>query len=327
MEDIQRALFVLVRHGRTAGNDKNIYRGWSNAPFAQLDDDGRQDAREAGIFVRGLDLDFGAIITDDLDRTSESAQIVADILGLKEIIHDKRLRPINVGDFTGESKDEHPLEEYQNDKAKKIPGGTSINEFNKVQAKVFQDIMELIAEIKKPVLVVGHGSNASFLNNATSKHQVGYEGITDPGGVMAFDKDGIAPLLKKREKKQAELLSQAEVLYMSAEEIGNPKGAHCDDCIMFIGEKDADGKCGAVAGKIKAHGVCGLYVHGEPNKLVQIGTLSKETAGYIDDGPTHCETCKYFGGEGKCAKVENTPLKIEAGGCCNSYESKERDKK
>lgn len=316
-------LFILIRHGRTAGNEKNLYRGWSNAPFAQLDDNGRQDAREAGIFVKGLDLDFAAILTDDLDRTKESAKIISDILGGKEIISDKRLRPINVGDFTGKNKDEHPLEEYQEDKNKKIPGGDSINVFNRQQVSVFDDILQLIVKLKKPVLVVGHGSNASFLNNATSKNKVGYEGITNPGGVMAFDKDGIIPLLKKREPKEVELLDQAEVLYMSAEEIGKSKGAHCDDCIMFIGEKDADGKCGAVAGKIKAHGVCGLYVFGEPNQLVKIGTLSKETAGYTDDGLTHCGTCKYFGGEGKCAKVKNEPKKIEFGGCCNAYEKKE----
>ena len=80
------AIFHLARHGRTAGNEKDIYRGWSNEKFAQLDDAGKDDARESGIFLKGLGIDAPIIITDNLDRTMESAQIIAKILGIPEVI-------------------------------------------------------------------------------------------------------------------------------------------------------------------------------------------------------------------------------------------------
>jgi hypothetical protein len=111
-------------------------------------------------------------------------------------------------------------------------------------------------------------------------------------------------------------LDKAVVLYMDAAAIAKPKGAHCDDCIMYIGTEEASGRCGAVAGVIQPLGVCGLYVFGEPNNFKESGHLSKKVAGYIDDGPTHCGTCKYFNGKDACRKVEGV---IEFGGCCNYW--------
>lgn len=197
-------LFALGRHGRTAGNEDNVYRGWSNEDFAQLDAAGRNDAREEGIYLKGTGLNFSFIITDDLDRTFETAQIIASILGIKEesIIRDKRLRPLNMGDWTGKSKEKHPVTEFMKNRSKVIPGGESLNTLNKRQSKVFSDIMETISKTGKPILVIGHGTNAGFLHTHFNKKdgiEPGYEGLTHPGGVSVFTKDGITPVFKKRE--------------------------------------------------------------------------------------------------------------------------------
>lgn len=194
-------LFFMARHGRTAGNEKNVYRGWSNEAFAQLEGDGRNDAREAGYFILSTGIKFPLIIVDDLARTQESAQIIGDILGISEIVTDKRLLPLNMGDLTGKSKEKYPLDDYLKHPKKMIPGGESLDTFNNRQAKVFSDILEAVAQIHKPILVVGHGSNASYLYHKVNKggSEVGYEGMTKPGGVMAFTKDGLAAIFKKRE--------------------------------------------------------------------------------------------------------------------------------
>lgn len=197
-------LFVLGRHGRTKGNEDNNYRGWSNEDFAQLDTAGRNDARDEGVFLRNTGLKFALIITDDLDRTVETAKIIASILGIREenIIQDKRLRPLNMGDWTGKNKDKHPLNEYMKDKNKKIPGGESLNMMNKRQSSVFGDIMETIAKTKILPLVVGHGTNAGYLHssfNQKDSAEPGYEGLTHPGGVSVFTKNGITPIFKKRD--------------------------------------------------------------------------------------------------------------------------------
>lgn len=228
-------LFFLGRHGRTAGNDKNLYRGWSNDEFAQLDADGRTDAREQGIFLQRAGLNFPIIITDTLDRTNDTARIVADILGVKEIIQDARLGPIKMGDYTGLSKEKHPLTEYMNNRGKKIPGGESMKEFDYRQSKVFADIAETVSKIRKPVLVLGHGSNASYLYHNVNKggKEVGYEGLTLPGGVSLFTRDGITPIFKKREGSPQLYKDGTDVSgFVTADENRPPR--ECWNCRSYV---------------------------------------------------------------------------------------------
>lgn len=200
-------LFFVVRHGRTQGNEKDIYRGHSNAPFAQLDANGREDVREAALYLKKIEPDVPLIISDDLARAKETLEILADILDIRETDTDKRLRPLDVGDFTGQAKEEHPLDEYVNNPSKKIPGGESMNQFDKRLAGVFADMMELIEKLKKPIIIVGHGSTISFLHNnfkggtfnADDKgKKVGYEGLVHPGGVLMFTRKGVLPLFKQK---------------------------------------------------------------------------------------------------------------------------------
>jgi broad specificity phosphatase PhoE len=241
-------LFILARHGRTAGNERNIYRGWSNAEFAQLDEEGKRDAKDAGIYMKGLEFEFPVILVDDLARTQETARIIAGILGIKEIITDKRLRPVNVGDLTGKSKVLYPLDEYTKNPSKQIPGGESINQFNARKASVFGDILEALTKLRqqtgRPVmfLIIGHGSNASFLYHAVNKggKEIGYEGMTEPGGIMAFTKDALTALFKKKDPKDAK-----KPQYPPDHKPGMkvPKGgSNCAKCEYL---KDADKKlCG-----------------------------------------------------------------------------------
>ena len=192
-------LFYVMRHGRTEGNESDIYRGWSNEDFAQLSPIGREDIREAAIFLKRAGLSFPLIIADDLSRAVESEKIAADILGIKQQEIDKRARPLNVGDFTGKSKEKYPLDEYTKNPSKKIPGGESMNSLNTRVAKLIADVLELVAKIKKPILMIGHGSTISVLYNAKNNgEKVGYEGVVHPGGIIAFTTDGVIPIFKQK---------------------------------------------------------------------------------------------------------------------------------
>lgn len=313
-------LFYVIRHGRTAGNENDVYRGWSNEKFAQLAPEGREDVKNAAEFLKKIGVSAPIIITDDLSRAVESQEIAAKVLGISESTVDKRLRPLNVGDFTGKPKDDHPLDEYMKNPAKPIPGGESLNQFQKRLAKVFQDVLELIAQLKQPVILIGHGSTLSFLNHAGGNAEMGYEGLVHPGGVVVFTGAGVTPLFgKKLPDTEQNKLDQAVVLYMDGSEIGRPQGARCADCKTFI----KGGKCGVVAGSISGEkGVCGLYAFGTPGQMTESGTIPQEVAGYVEIGATHCDSCEYFGGPNRCQKVKSEPKKIEAAGCCNAYEEK-----
>ncbi len=143
-------------------------------------------------------------------------------------------------------------------------------------------------------------------------------------------------------------LDPAVVLYFSPDAIGEKEGACCGHCMMFVpstslgdtelcrsvGKPDGKGHCTVVEGEIDSpHGICGLYVHGEPaaagpdmtlRQAQGQGMMPKEMAGYIEDGPTHCGNCEYFDAAAEaCEKVAGH---IEAEGCCNAWEGKDAGK-
>jgi hypothetical protein len=121
-------------------------------------------------------------------------------------------------------------------------------------------------------------------------------------------------------------LDQAVVLYMNAKTLGSRVGAHCGDCWKFVAGEVESGECIEVEGDINGpHGVCGLYVNGrvfengrKPD--FSVVKVSKIVAGYVEQGPTHCENCDEFVSRDNCKKVENYPQTIEEGGCCNRWE-------
>lgn len=350
-------LFILTRHGRTAGNDANIYRGLSNAAFAQLDEAGRQDARDAAIYMKGLGMEFSVILVDDLERTQETARIIAEILGIKEIITDKRLRPVDVGDFTGKSKALHPLTEYMDNPSKRIPGGDTLKQFNKRQASVFGDIVEAIAKLRKDVgrpvmfLVVGHGSNASFLYHNVNKggKEIGYEGMTDPGGIMTFTKDGLTPIFKKKEKKKPLVqLSKWSVLFVGGKDTDDqPKS--CFNCHLLYSQQATCSLLGPDISIKPVHKdgklytpVCGLQDAGKPmsvsdedakydlnaeigaDKADGIGLEWAEGKGTNCGGANEGAPCKYFetddGKDGLCKVIGEKENKVDWDDCCGAHD-------
>lgn len=118
--------------------------------------------------------------------------------------------------------------------------------------------------------------------------------------------------------------SKAEVLYFKPASIGRTAGARCGACWKFV---RPDG-CLEVKGEIKAAGVCGLYMNGAPHDKASDHTwrilqVSKEEAGYTDDGDSHCGSCEYMknprSSYSPCEKVQGM---VEPEGCCNEYEAR-----
>jgi hypothetical protein len=115
----------------------------------------------------------------------------------------------------------------------------------------------------------------------------------------------------------SEKLSKDVVLYFSAADIASRSGARCGICIMFFPQSSCTAVKGAISGD---KGVCGLYVNGPNAAKMLTPHLSKQTAGYSEEGPTHCGSCEYYGGgpeKGPCKIVEG---EVEFHGCCNAWE-------
>lgn len=127
----------------------------------------------------------------------------------------------------------------------------------------------------------------------------------------------------------SEKLDPSVVLYLPAKSLNAPAGAKCGGCWKFMGDKTSKGKCVEVEGAIDGPtGVCGLYLAGDllsgadpqvPEGIVQI---TKAIAGYSENGPTHCGTCEYYGGDAKSGPCEKVRGVVDFGGCCNRFEAK-----
>lgn len=196
-------LFYGVRHGTTDGNDKHLYRSWSNDPnLAQLNDQGKDEARLAGLWFLNNHIQPDALIADNLDRVLQTAHIVADILGIKDVYSTPKLHPLNMGDYTLKSKAKYPVEPFLKDPSKKIPGGESVNNFDKRQTEFFEEMINAITQSGKLVCFFWHGSNVSYLHNhlfnRTGQTRVGYEGLVNPGGIIMATDDGLYPLTQVR---------------------------------------------------------------------------------------------------------------------------------
>jgi probable phosphoglycerate mutase len=86
---------VLWRHGRTEWNVAGRVQGQSDIP---LDDVGRRQAREAAARLAALRPD--QIVSSDLLRAAETAQVLGDLTGTAVVL-DERLREMNFGEREG----------------------------------------------------------------------------------------------------------------------------------------------------------------------------------------------------------------------------------
>lgn len=84
---------LLVRHGETDWNRDGRWQGHSDTPLNEL---GRRQAHELAATLDGVDV----LYSSDLTRARETAEIVADRLGV-EIHLDSRLRERSFGAWEG----------------------------------------------------------------------------------------------------------------------------------------------------------------------------------------------------------------------------------
>lgn len=200
-----RSLFFCARHGETFLNQNNFYRGWSNGPDAQLNENGVNAAHEAGVFLKKLNQKFSKIIASPLDRAQLTAAIIASYLGIKTFEIDERLRPLNVGDLAGTPKDENPIDSYLRNTKKSFPNGESISDFERRQYEFAQELLPMIMKEKSAddpeVLVVAHTSNVMYwwnVQSGTAQDEYLNESrdILEPGGVALISEYACLPVFK-----------------------------------------------------------------------------------------------------------------------------------
>jgi 2,3-bisphosphoglycerate-dependent phosphoglycerate mutase len=98
-------LLVLVRHGQSDWNLKNLFTGWKDP---DLTDKGKEEAHAAGRALKAKGLVFDRAFTSKLVRAQHTLTLVLGELGQEKLptLFDQALNERDYGDLSGLNKDD-----------------------------------------------------------------------------------------------------------------------------------------------------------------------------------------------------------------------------
>jgi len=147
-----RNRYWLLRHGEAESQLLNITD--SGRGKYHLTPKGQEQVRRSAKKLMRENFDF--IVSSDVLRTKETSKIASDILGIKDIIYDQRLREVDFGIFTGKpNKEYHQALPSYGEKFKDRPEkGESLRD---VRTRVWGCLNDLEKKYKgKKILLISH---------------------------------------------------------------------------------------------------------------------------------------------------------------------------
>jgi len=161
------SILVIVRHGQSEWNLKNLFTGWSDVELTPL---GIQEAEHAGIVLREYHFDIA--YTSVLKRAIHTLEIILHETGLEDIpvYTDKALNERNYGNLQGLDKAEvgekygvQQLMAWRRSFTEIPPGGESLeNTYQRVIPYYQKEIQPKLREGQN-VLIVAHGNSLRAL--------------------------------------------------------------------------------------------------------------------------------------------------------------------
>jgi 2,3-bisphosphoglycerate-dependent phosphoglycerate mutase len=169
-------LLVLVRHGQSEWNLKNLFTGWRDV---DLSEQGIAEARAAGRKLKAQGLRFDIAFTSALVRAQRTLDIMLDELGQRGIpvMKDQALNERDYGDLVGLNKDdarkrwgEEQVHIWRRSYDVAPPGGESLRDTAaRVLPYYIQEILPRVLQGKR-VLVSAHGNSLRALVMVLDRH-------------------------------------------------------------------------------------------------------------------------------------------------------------
>ena len=160
---------VLVRHGQSEWNLKNLFTGWRDVGLTDL---GREEARAAGARLKALGLTFDIAFTSALKRAQDSCDLILGELGQTglETIRDQALNERDYGDLSGLNKDdarakwgEEQVHVWRRSYDIAPPGGESLKDTGARVWPYYIHVLQPHVLRGETVLVVAHGNSLRAL--------------------------------------------------------------------------------------------------------------------------------------------------------------------
>ena len=169
-------LLVLVRHGQSDWNLKNLFTGWHDV---DLTEQGVKEAREAGRKLKAQGLKFDIAFTSALKRAQRTLDLMLAELGQTNIpvIKNQALNERDYGDLVGLDKDdarkkwgEEQVLKWRRSYDIAPPGGESLKD-TLARALPYY-VTEILPHVMRSerVLVSAHGNSLRALVMVLDKH-------------------------------------------------------------------------------------------------------------------------------------------------------------
>ena len=162
-------LLVLVRHGQSEWNMKNLFTGWKDP---DLTEQGAEEAREAGRRLKAAGLTFDLGFTSDLLRAQRTMQLLLEEFGAPDlpIVKDLALNERDYGDLSGLNKADaaekwgkEQVHAWRRSYDVPPPGGESLKDtVARVLPYYCQSILPAVLNGKR-VIVAAHGNSLRAL--------------------------------------------------------------------------------------------------------------------------------------------------------------------
>ncbi len=162
-------LLVLVRHGQSEWNLKNLFTGWRDVGLTTK---GIAEARAAGHRLKARDMKFDIAFTSALTRAHTTLDLMLEELGQAglEVVRDQALNERDYGDLTGLNKDdakkrwgEEQVHIWRRSYDVAPPGGESLRDTLARALPYYMSRIQPEVLSGRRVLVVAHGNSLRAL--------------------------------------------------------------------------------------------------------------------------------------------------------------------
>tara|TARA_Y100000748_G_C15397228_1_gene449960 strand:+ start:323 stop:946 length:624 start_codon:yes stop_codon:yes gene_type:complete len=191
---------ILVRHGQSEWNEKNLFTGWENPGLTEK---GSNEAKNAGFLINQLDIKFDYLFTSALIRAQLTGSIILENLYQNNLtlIKNKALNERFYGDLQGLNKDEcrkkwgeEKVQMWRRSYDKGPPGGETLKETGeRVMPYYLDEIFPLILDGMN-IIISAHGNSLrsliKYLDNISDEDIVKLEIPTGAPIHYQFDESG-----------------------------------------------------------------------------------------------------------------------------------------
>ncbi len=198
-ETANERLLVLVRHGQSEWNAKNLFTGWRDPGLTET---GVEEARAAGRTLKAMGLSFDVAYTSALQRAQTTLDLMLEEMDLSlPITRDERLNERDYGDLAGLNKDdarekwgEEQVHIWRRSYDTPPPGGESLKMTAERVLPYFEETIRPAVMSGQRVLVAAHGNSlralVMVLDGLSGEEIVKREIATGVPLVYRFDETG-----------------------------------------------------------------------------------------------------------------------------------------